>query len=135
LAVSENLDLVRSIFVEWERGDWSDASWADAEIEFVYADGPSPGSFRGVAEMARTWRDYISDWHDVRADPEEFREIDSERVLVLLNFVGQGRTSGIEVAQARSRGANLFEISGGAVTKLVLYFDRDNALADLGLEA
>ena len=133
--MSENLELVRSIYADWERGDWTSASWAHPDIEFVFADGPSPGSFKGVTAMAQTWRDYMSDWRDVRADAKEFREIDSERVLVLLDFIGRGRASGVEVARARSRGANLFHIRDGKVTRLVLHFDRDRALADLGLEA
>src|SRR5262249_26588214 len=100
-SLSANLDLVRSIYADWERGDWTSVSWAHPDIEFVFADGPSPGSFKGVAAMARSWRDYMSDWRDVRADAKEFREIDSERVLVLLDFVGRGRASGVEVARAR----------------------------------
>jgi hypothetical protein len=32
-------------------------------------------------------------------------------------------------------GARVFEISAGRVMKLVIYSDRDRALADLGLEA
>jgi hypothetical protein len=33
----------------------------------------------------------------------------------------------------RSKGASLFHISGGKVTRLVIYLDREYALADLGL--
>ena len=42
--------------------------------------------------------------------------------------------SGVEVAESGARGANLFHIRDGLVRRLVLYWDRDRALADLGLE-
>ena len=84
--------------------------------------------------MARVWRDYTTHWRSARVDVENYRELDAERIPVLLDFVGKGRASGVEIARARARGANLFQIDNGSVTRLVLYFDRERPLADLVLE-
>jgi ketosteroid isomerase-like protein len=132
--MSENLDLVRSIYADLERGDFSSAEWADHEIEFVYADGPNPGSRKGRAGMADAWRNELRDWHDYRVLAESYREVDHERVLVLNTISGRGKASGVDAGALRQRGAGLFQVRDGKVTRLVLYWDRDRALADLGLE-
>jgi hypothetical protein len=78
---SANLDLVRSVCAAWERGDFSRAhEWAHPEIEFVIADGPSPGRWTGLDGLAVSWRDFLSAWQDVRQDTEEYRELDDQRV-------------------------------------------------------
>jgi ketosteroid isomerase-like protein len=132
--MSENLDLVRSIYAAWERGDFSSAEWADPEIEFLFADGPEPSSWKGLAGMAEGWRDFLSTWEEFLAEAEEFCEIDSERVLVLLHNSGRGKRSGLEVEQMSWKAANLFHVRKGKVTRFVNYFDRDRALADLGVK-
>jgi ketosteroid isomerase-like protein len=61
---SENVELVRSIYAAWERGDYSSTEWAHPEIDFVIADGPQPGHWTGVAGMAEGWRAFLSAWDD-----------------------------------------------------------------------
>jgi ketosteroid isomerase-like protein len=129
---SANVELVRSIYAAWERGDVSSAEWAHAEIEVVFADGPTPGSWRGLAGMAEGWRDLLSAWEEFRVEAEEYRELDDERVLALHRHSGRGKTSGMELERMRAKGANLFHVHDGKVTRFVTYLDRGRALADLG---
>jgi ketosteroid isomerase-like protein len=131
--MSANVDLVGSIYAAWGRGDFSSTEWAHPEIEYVMADGPSPGSRRGLAAMAQGWRDWLSAWEEYRTEPEEYRELDSERVLVLAGNIGRGKTSRMELGQVLPMGAALFHLRGDKVTRLVVYFDGQRALADLGL--
>jgi ketosteroid isomerase-like protein len=133
---SANLDLVRSIYATWEGGDFSSTDWAHPEIEFVIADGPAPGSCTGMAEMAAGFRDSLSAWEDFRPEADEYRELDDGGVLVLLRAgSGRGKTSGLDIGRMRTRGANLFHISGSKVTKLVVYLDCQRALTDLWRES
>ena len=130
---STNLDLVRSLYAYWERGDWSTADWAHPEIEFVAADGPSPWSVSGIAALAEAWREFLDTWEGWRVEAEDYRELDEERVLVFIRIAGRGKASGLEVDQISAKGANLFHIRAGKVTRLALYWNRDRALADVGL--
>jgi ketosteroid isomerase-like protein len=132
---SANLDLVRSIYAAWERGDFRDTSWADPELEFVTVEVVSgTNALRGLHATGPAWREFLADWQDFHAVAEEYRELDDGRVLVLHHFGGRGRRSGVDVGPTESKGATLFHVVDGRVTKLVLYPQRERALADLGLE-
>ena len=131
--MSRNLDLVRSILAAWERGDYGSVEWAHPEIEFVLADLPDSGTWRGVAGMTEGWRDFLRVWEGHRVQVDEYRELDDERILVLGRLEARGRTSGLTVGQTRPKGGNLFHIRDGKVTRLVIYFDQEHALADAGL--
>jgi ketosteroid isomerase-like protein len=131
--VSENLDLVRSIYAAWERGDFSESWWAHPEIELVRADRPERGSQTGVDGMAEAWRDFLGAWEELRVEANEYRELDDERLLVLAHWSGRGKTSGLELGEMRTKSASLFHVQSGKVTRLVLYVEAERALADLGL--
>jgi ketosteroid isomerase-like protein len=128
-----NLELVKSIYADWERGDWSSTSWADPDIEFVMIGGLMDGRWAGIAEMGRAWGMMVNAWKGLTANPAEFRELDDGRVVVFLTNRGRGRTSGIDISEIATKSANVFEIRGGKVTNLTLYWDRDRAIADVGL--
>jgi ketosteroid isomerase-like protein len=130
---SANVELVRSIYAAWERGEYDSAEWAHPEIELVFADGPTPGTWVGVANMARGWREFLSAWVDFRGEVDEYRRLDAERVLVLQRFTGRGKTSGVQLGQMRTKAATVYHVRRDEVVKMVIYLDRDRALADLGL--
>jgi ketosteroid isomerase-like protein len=132
--MSGNLELVRSIYAEWERGDWSSADWADPQIEFVAADGPWAGSVVGRPAMAHTWRQYLDAWANLRAEPDEFRNLGDCRILALHTWSARGKASGFAVEGMAAKSAVLFHITADKVTRLVAYQDRDRAFADRGLE-
>jgi ketosteroid isomerase-like protein len=130
---SANVELVRSIHAAWERGDYSSAEWADPAIEYVIVGGPSPGRWVGLAGMAEAWRGWLNAWEGYRGEAEEYRDLDGERVLVLSRFHGRGKLSGVELGQMGAKGASVYHIRDGKVTRIVIYFDRDRTFADLGL--
>ena len=128
-----NRELVRSICARWQRGDFSALEWADPAIEYVIADGPSPGAWTGLDGMAEAFRGVLSAYAVYYVEAEELWELDQDRVLVLHRYSGRGRTSGLELGEIASQGADVFHITDGRVTRLVLYWKGDHALSDLGL--
>jgi ketosteroid isomerase-like protein len=130
---SANLDIVRSMYSAWGRGDISWTDLTHPEMELVIADGPLPGSWTGLDEVREFSRDFLSAWEEFRFEVKEYRELDPERVLVLLERSGRGNTSGLELAQMRTKGVHVVHVRDGKVTRLVGFWDRDRGLADLGL--
>jgi len=137
---SANLDLVLSIYAAWGRGHFSSTDWAHPEIELVVAGGPAPGCWTGLAGLAEGYRTILgasegwrNAWEGWRAEAEEYLELDGDRVLVLTCFKARGKMSELEVARMQARAATLFHLGGGKVTGLVVDFDRERALAELGL--
>jgi ketosteroid isomerase-like protein len=130
--VSFNLDLVRSIYADWERGDFSRSDWADPEVEYVIADGPDPGIARGLADMARRAAEQLRPAKGTKLAAREIRELDGARVLVRVSARGRGKSSGIEVDYEQ---VQIFTFRAGKVTRLVVYYEPDRVFDELGLQS
>ena len=133
MSASPNLDLVRSLYEGRERGDFGSVEWAHPQIEWIIADGPTAGSWTGLAGMAESFRGMLGAWEDLRVEVDEYHDLDGERVLVLHHLSGRGKTSGLEIGQVPYKGATLLHVRDGKLTRLVHYWDRERAFADLGL--
>ena len=83
--------------------------------------------------MSGAWREALGAFDRLEMEVEEYIPVDHERVLVLTKNTGQGKTSGFELGALRTRGANVFHLRDGKVTKLVAYWDRDRAVEAVGL--
>ncbi|HXW58391.1 MAG TPA: nuclear transport factor 2 family protein [Solirubrobacteraceae bacterium] len=131
--MSANLDLVRSIYDDWERGVYRTLEWADPNLEYVWVGGPTPGTWIGVTEAATSFGNFLSAWEEWRVHVDKIRELDGDRVFVLVHASARGRESGIELPPESTSFAQIFQVRDGKVTSLVSYFDRATAFADLGL--
>jgi ketosteroid isomerase-like protein len=129
--MSENLDLVRSIYADWERGDFTREDWADPAIELVRPASLDGDALSGRDASAGGWREWLGAWKDFRAEAHDYRVLDGEHVLVLGRMRAIGRLSG---TSTDTETVNLFRIDDGKVVRLVLYSSRERAFADLGLE-
>jgi ketosteroid isomerase-like protein len=129
-----NVDLVRAIYAGWERGDFSSTDWADPQIEYAIFGGPVSGAWAGLDGMALGWHGWLDAWADYRTEVEEYRQLDDERVLVLTHDSGRGKASGLDLGEMGGpKAAVLFHVRQGKVTRLIIYFDRERAFADLRL--
>jgi hypothetical protein len=122
---------VRSIYADWERGDFHRTDWAHPRIEMTRPDALEGGVLEGLTSTAEGWRGWLQAWDDYRAQADEYRVLDEERVLVLGRMSGRGKLSG---ATGETDIVNVFHLRDGKVIKLVMYSNRKHALADLGLE-
>src|SRR5207253_5493115 len=95
--------------------------------------GPSPGTWTGLAGMAEGFRDWLGAWKDLRFDVDHYRELDDERVLVLIHYHGRGKASGVDLGEIGATSAQLYHVRDGKVTRWVSYWDRERAFADVGL--
>ena len=85
--------------------------------------------------MTEAFRDVLAAWEDWGVIADDYRELPGDRVLVGFHCTGRGKASGMDIEQLSVNGATLFEIGDAKITRIVQYFDRDDALADLGLSA
>jgi hypothetical protein len=70
---------VRSICADVERGDFGSTEWANPEIEFLFADGPTPGHWTGLSGMREGFLDFLRAWERLRVEPTDYREPEGDR--------------------------------------------------------
>lgn len=131
----ENIKLVREAFAAFVAGDQEKAAeLVDPEVEFRGTiGGVQEGQVaHGVSEIDEAFEaEDLEAWEERRLEPEAFLDAGDE-VVVLLHEYRRGRGSGIEL---ETRTAVVIAVSGGRVTRIQGYMDRDAALEAAGLSS
>ena len=152
--MSENLDLVRSVYADLERGDYSSAETADLETlarvgyewfnrkreptplwlpdgEFINSrEDPDHGVYRGIDAIRKQHQGWLDAYPDLHVEPLEIRA-NGDLVFVWARFTGHGADSG---AAMEMELAHVGTSERGRTRRVQEYFDRTEALEAVGLE-
>jgi ketosteroid isomerase-like protein len=128
--VSENAEVVRGMLDAWNQRD-ADAALAfmaqDAVEDWSRSIGPMQGVFDGHAEIRGHWRLFWDVFASIELVPEEFIETGDR--IVVPHLVEARSRGGVET---KARGALVYELDDGRVTRSTIYQGRAEALAAVG---
>ena len=127
----ENVEIVKAAIDAANREDW-DALFQDLtpgfELDMSRAMGPARGLY-GLDQLRRFLVDFAESWESIRVEPHEFIEA-GDLVVVPWTMHARGR-DGIEVAARRP--AFVWTIHDGAIERVSMYQERQDALEAVGL--
>jgi len=110
---------------------------AEVAMDFFAADAvfeeppeqPAPTVAQGRDALIQAFSRFDEAWEEHRSEPEEFRVIDTDRVLVLSTEHFRGR-DGMAISQSCG---TLFTLRDGEVTRMQSFWERETALEAVGL--
>jgi len=126
----ENVEIVRAAIDAANRGDWDamfEGTTPGFKLDMSRAAGPGHG-IHGLEKARRNMAEFAAGWDSVRVEPREFIEA-GDLVVVPWTVHARGR-DGIEVV---ARPTFVWTIRDGAIERVSMYQDRQEALAAAGL--
>lgn len=128
----EAIDLSRTVFEQFSRGDFSAYADLPDEFELVLApEMPDAGTYRGAA--ARDWATaWVKSFDRLTQEPVEF--IDAGGDQVFAEFIQRGWTAGSDVP-VELRTWSVSTVKDGNFLRTWLFQNRDAALQAAGLRA
>jgi len=98
----------------------------DEQIEVRDHDIMDGREYRGHADVRRwLFEDWASAWSDWTAEPQEFIDVDDERVIAVFRIKATGRSSGVAIER---EDAMVFEVRDRQLTRIDYYNSRQQAL-------
>jgi len=131
--VSEaRIDILRAGYEAFNRRDWAAMFQAAApDFEMITAARvTNPGTYHGTDAAMQVMEDLFEPFEEVSAEPEEFLTASGDRIvtLVIMRFRPYGTTAFVE-----NRIAHVWTFRDGAVTRMHVFPERENALEAVGL--
>jgi uncharacterized protein len=134
----ENVELVRRLYEAVAERDSDtvlsiyhpDLEWDHTHNTEVAAVMGGHTIYHGHDGLRRWSREFYEAWENVDAELEELIDA-GDQVVVVLNYRGHGRVSGIEVEYTRMAG--VLTIRDGQITRAEWFRRRDDALEAAGL--
>ena len=128
--MSTNTDIVEAAIASFNRGDWQAAlerATPDFVLDWSRATGPIHGVF-DLETAPSVFTEYADSWQANSVEIQEVIEVDDQVVAPTIVHV-TGR-AGIEIT---SRPTYVFTFRDGALTRMTMYQERADALADVGV--
>jgi ketosteroid isomerase-like protein len=129
----DNLDVVRSSFAAWNRGDveaFAALYAQDAEWDMT--------RFSGWPEDTRSdsvksfFEDMFTAFEGIQVEAERLVEVGSDQVFAYARMEARGKGSGVPVGSPAFW--QLCTVRGGKILHVITYSDQAEALADAGLQ-
>ena len=125
----ENVELVRSIYDDWLRGDFGGDNF-DPDISMVESDViPGATSAHGLDAVLRYMKSFSNYWAEFRLEPQEYIDA-GDRVVVVARLSGRGKRSGIDVVR---EWAYVWTVRDARALRMEAYAHRDEALEAAGM--
>ena len=125
-----NVEIVRAGLDAWNRRDVAAVvEVLDPQAELHPMRAVLEGTvYRGPEGFKTFLHDMGEDWEHFQLEPDDFREIDESRVLVLGRVHGRGKASKMDV---EAPAAWICELRSGKVTRVQFYANEEAALEDV----
>jgi ketosteroid isomerase-like protein len=127
----ENVEIMRRSIEAWNRRDLTTASalWrSDGEIDWLRAQGPLKGVYRGYGERETFWDEFWSTFEDVQLETHGYTQAGAE--VVVPNTAHLRGRDGIEVTASSTF---VYTVENGEITRLRMFQEQAEALEAAGL--
>src|SRR2546421_6452017 len=132
----ENVEVVRSLYSGWEKGNFWSADLYAPDVEWHWSSAAKAvrggaASYRGLDEIGAAMREWVREWGWWSISAEKLMDA-GDRVVVLRTIHASLKDGRGEVHEP---GADVITLSGGKVIRIEVYDTPKDALEAVGMRS